>query len=346
MNKNLHFHKSATRNLTLGLWVVLFLMLTSCGTDSGHFRIDGRFRHLNQGEFYVYSPDGIIDGLDTIKIQDGRFTYETLCSRKGTLVLLFPNFSEQPVFAEPGKTVDVKADASHLKELKAEGTKENKLMNSFREQVASVSPPELKKYAEQFVRDHPESLPSVYITNRYFLQDERPDYKKAKTLVALMQQHQEKNPFLTKVASSANLRTATIEGAQLPMVKATDINGKAIDMAALKKAKVGVVVLCANWNDNSMALNRQLSRLYKKAGGEMKVLTVCVDPEPTEMRRRIERDSLQWTVACDGKMFSSPLVRQLGLNNIPDNILLQKGRVVAHGMANPDLLKKIEDLLQ
>jgi thioredoxin-like negative regulator of GroEL len=130
------------------------------------------------------------------------------------------------------------------------------------------------------------------------------------------------------------------------MVKATDINGKAIDMTALKKAKVGVVVLCANWNDNSMALNRQLSRLYKKAGGEMKVLTVCVDPEPTEMRRRIERDSLQWTVACDGKMFSSPLVRQLGLNNIPDNILLQNGRVVAHGMANPDLLKKIEDLLQ
>ena len=98
------------------------LLLASCGTDGRHFRIDGRFRHLNQGEFYVYSPDGTIEGLDTIKIQDGKFTYETPCTRKGTLVLLFPNFSEQPVFTEPGKTVKVKADASHLKEMTIRGT--------------------------------------------------------------------------------------------------------------------------------------------------------------------------------------------------------------------------------
>ena len=47
-------------------------------------------------------------------------------------MLVFPNFSEQPIFAKPGETVDIKADTSHLKELEATGTKDNELMNDFR----------------------------------------------------------------------------------------------------------------------------------------------------------------------------------------------------------------------
>lgn len=37
---------------------LLTLVLVSCSTDDKHFKIDGRLLHLNQGEFYVYSPDG------------------------------------------------------------------------------------------------------------------------------------------------------------------------------------------------------------------------------------------------------------------------------------------------
>ena len=32
-------------------------------------------------------------------------------------MLVFPNFSEQPIFAQSGKTVNVKGDATHLKEM-------------------------------------------------------------------------------------------------------------------------------------------------------------------------------------------------------------------------------------
>ena len=91
----------------------LFLW-SACGTKSDHFRLEGHFLHLNQGEFYVYSTDGIMNGIDTIKVNGGRFTYEIPCESEGTLMLVFPNFSEQPIFAEPGKSVDISADASHL----------------------------------------------------------------------------------------------------------------------------------------------------------------------------------------------------------------------------------------
>ena len=56
-------------------------------------------------------------------------------------MIVFPNFSEQPVFAEPGKSVTIKGDASHLKEIEIEGTDENKLMNGFRQQIAKLRLP-------------------------------------------------------------------------------------------------------------------------------------------------------------------------------------------------------------
>ena len=52
---------------------VLLLFLVSCGTENGKFRLEGRLRNINQGEFYVYSPDGAIEGLDTIPVREGRF---------------------------------------------------------------------------------------------------------------------------------------------------------------------------------------------------------------------------------------------------------------------------------
>ena len=95
----------------------LTLVLVSCGSRSGYFSFEGRLLNLNQGEFYVYSPDGVFDGVDTIKVEGGRFTFETPCKENGTIVIIFPNFSEQPVFAEPGKSATIKGDASHLKEI-------------------------------------------------------------------------------------------------------------------------------------------------------------------------------------------------------------------------------------
>ena len=93
-------------------YILLALILVSCGAPSGQFKIEGRFLNLNQGEFYVYSTDGLIDGVDTIHTNGGRFSYQIPCEDKGTIMLVFPNFSEQPIFAESGKTAHVKGPMS------------------------------------------------------------------------------------------------------------------------------------------------------------------------------------------------------------------------------------------
>ena len=73
--------------------LILFitLVLTSCGVSGGHFKFEGKFLNMNQGEFYVYSPDGGFEGVDTIKVEGGRFTFETECKEDFTIMLVFPN---------------------------------------------------------------------------------------------------------------------------------------------------------------------------------------------------------------------------------------------------------------
>ena len=100
---------------------------------------------MNQGEFYVYSDDGTINGIDTIKVQGGRFAFEMPCEHPATLTIVFPNFSEQPIFAEPGKTATIDGDASHLKMMKIKGSKDNELMTGFRDKISNASPPEIVK---------------------------------------------------------------------------------------------------------------------------------------------------------------------------------------------------------
>ena len=52
--------------------VYFFVIIFTIGflwKHSGYFKIDGRLLHINQGELFVYSPEGVIAGLDTIQIK-------------------------------------------------------------------------------------------------------------------------------------------------------------------------------------------------------------------------------------------------------------------------------------
>ena len=267
--------------------LVATLVCTSCGTDSRHFRIDGRLLHLNQGEFYVYSPDGTINGLDTIKVQAGRFSYEVACDRPMTLMIVFPNFTEQPVFAQPGKSVDLKGDASHLKEMTVKGTKDNELMNKFREMIHNAAPPEMKKCAQLFVQDHPESRVGAYLVDRYFIHDANPDTKTAVRLVDLMIEKQPENGYLKRQKRQLTASFVATKGADIPNVLGTTVDGRTIGRVQLTKAPVTVVCALATWKYESMSQFRRLAAYAASQQGRVAVVGVSIDASPSLVRSQL-----------------------------------------------------------
>lgn len=323
--------------------LLISFILVACGESKGHFKIEGRLLHINDGELYVYSPDGVIDGMDTIKIQDGRFAIEVPCRDDGTLMIVFPNFSQQPIFAKSGGSVEVKADASHLREMEIKGTKDNELMTDFRKAVAKSSPPEEAKLAAQFVKDHPESPVSVYLTSKYFVDTNTPDYKQAASLVALMVKSQKASGSLTRLRQQVELMSIGQKGKALPSFTATDVNGNKVTNADLVAPTV-VISVFATWNYESMDAQRAIADAIQKSDGKVKALSISIDASKDVCLRTMSNYKIDWPVVCDGTMIDSKLMKQFGLSTVPENIILKNGKISDSHLNAAQLRQKLNQL--
>mgnify|MGYP004643351877 FL=1 len=326
------------------MFLAVALLLASCGTDSRHFSIDGRLLNLNQGEFYVYSPDGAVPhGIDTIKVQAGRFTYNVECDRPMTLMIVFPNFTEQPVFAQPGKSVDIKGDASHLKEMTVKGTKANELMNNFREQILSASPNEMRKRAIQTAEDNPESPVATYLVRRYLIATDRPDYKTATRLLKTITQRQPDNQYAHRLLADCKDKKTLDTGSIIPSFATYDINGKTVSTATLSSKPTVVVFAWSSWNYSSTSMLRQLSRKARESNGNIAVVGICLNPDQRSCRNTLKLYEAQdVTTICDGKMVDGDVYNKLGMYNLPDNIVIKNGKIVARNLNTTQLMEKIK----
>ena len=80
--------------------------------------------------------------------------------------------------------------------------------------------------------------------------------------------------------------------------------------------------------------------------GHLSVVSICLDANKNEGRKMLERDSIAWPNICDGLMWQSPVMSQLGLSTVGANIVVdKKGMVVARNLSPAKLHDKIESML-
>ena len=322
------------------------LLTISCGPDSDHFEMSGQFKGFNQGELYVYTTDGPSQKLDTIAIINGGFEYSTVLDNPRTFVIVFPNFSELPIIGQPGKDVTIEGDASHLKEVEVKGTDENEAMTAFRLQTSQMTPPEVAKAAEEFVNNNPQALASIYILNKIFIQSQTPDYDKALQLATVIMEASPENHVIAKLKKQLEGLKSFKENSQLPRFSTLDIDGKSVSNSDLN-GKVNVISTWASWNYDSQNAQRKLKRLERDHGSQLKYVSICLDASKKECRRNMDRDSIRWHNICDGKMWETPILGQLGLYFVPDNIITDsRGKILAHSITTNELDRKIEELLK
>ena len=299
---------------------------------------------MNQGQFFVYSPDGAISGIDTIMVQGGRFAYEIPCESEGTIVIVLPNYSEIPVFVEPGKSVDLKADASHIKDIEVTGTDANDRMTKWRKNTSSQSPDGLMKQAEQFIRENPSSIISRWMLRKYFIVTAKPDLKKAKELVKLMSEKNDKEASIVRL--SVGLENVPLQvGDVLPAFTAKDIQGKDVQASQYRVGKT-IILVWATWDYDGISISRRVFRKIEelKSQGKQvpKVLGISIDASAVDAKRTVGNDSTAWSTICDGLMWESPVVKAIGTTKVPDNFVLENGKVKACHLGNDELLKQLD----
>ena len=157
----------------LFLYTFTVFTLLSCGGSQSQFRLEGEFEHLQQGEFYIYSMDGYSEKPDTIKINAGQFRYDANIDKPVVFHLLYPNYSEQVIFASPGENIKITGDARHLKATKVSGSEANEAMTAFRLENQDKNEKDIRQAAANFIEKSPESPVSLYLFEQYFLINEK-----------------------------------------------------------------------------------------------------------------------------------------------------------------------------
>ena len=321
------------------------ILLTGCGGNRPTFLLEGTFKGFNQGELYICDINGHFP-IDTVAVAKSQFRYEVALEEPTAFVIIFPNYSEVPVYGENGAEVTIEGDVSHLREIDVDGTDENEALTEYRKKTSHQTPPEVALTTEQFIKDYPASPFALYLIRKVFIQSSQPDYKRAADLMALVVQANPNASDDTKALMRQMEGLSFLkDGGRLPAFTATDINGETVKSSDLN-AKVNVITVWNTDNFEGQGILRQLHQKQKEAGNNLKVLTVCLEADVKACRQRLERDSITWHTICDGQLWDSPIIQQTGLSFIPDNILIDdKGKILAHSLSQAELMSRIDKIL-
>lgn len=316
--------------------------LAACGLPKDRVRIEGKFNHISQAEFYVYSEDGAIDGMDTVRIEDGEFTYERHLTDTAVLTLLYPNFSEMYVVAVPGATIKMEGDAGRLGEMAVSGTHDNEELTNFRLQQLHKPDGDIRLAAAEYIRSHSASQAAVVLFKQYFAKDKQAD---ATTSLSLLETLRKARPNDLSVTSMSSMLAPLLRnsvGRKMKPFKAKDLNGKTIDSDSYR-GKPLLIAFWASWNSDCLVWLDLLRRYEKLYGDKMSFLHISLDADIERCRSQVETDTLRSPVVCDGGAFASPLISQLGVRYLPDVMIVDaSGTIVARNLQENELRDAIE----
>lgn len=328
----------------------LLLLILSCTGHPKEVRLKGEFEHLEQGEFLIYSSDEGLDRLDTLRIQNGHFSYMLPTPETATLHILYPNQSELVVFGNPGADLVIKGDAQNLSEVEVKGSEDNEVYTEFRLEVNGKSASETKTIAHNYILEHPTLNMSRYLFTTYFLCDETAPVKETKELYDSLCRACPDDLALSKLSTHVRSLGKIKVGNPLPDFSLTlkpGHGGNGPEERIIKKAdykdKLLLIAFWATWKGGSQSAlyrARRVRRELKAKGKDIELLSYSLDADEKELSRIERRDTVDYPSYCDFQVLASPLVQQWGIRELPFIILVTPdGRIAATGS---DWMKDIQ----
>ena len=328
---------SSIKNIAFFFAIPLFF---SCSGGS-NFEIDGHLLNMNQGTLYVYSSTGLIHNIDTIQIEGGRFTYSRSIDKEGIFVLVFPNFSEIPVFAEPGEDAVIKGNAQQLNEITISGTEDNHMMNSFRKDSYDKAPPQVQQMAEGFINNYSESMMCIWLLDKYFIKTINPDYGKIIKLAKVIKEAQPENQNIMRIIMEMEYLAKATKSKKLPSFSFKDVQGKIVNNESLK-GKKSIIYTAATWDYNN-DLERNIKQYIQNEKYDFHGLKINLDPAKRIAKQELEWSNLDIKIICQENMFNSEAMKKFGFFNLGDNIVVDaQGNIIARNIKPSDVESKMK----
>lgn len=322
----------------------LLTLLISCSLPKGTARLSGDFENLGNEAVYLYTEDGVFEGIDTLKMESGKFQKDFSLGEEPVLVtMLFPNFSRRYIILTPGEEVTISGDANSLMQAEVVGTEDNEALTAFRKNYLEKPMNEQRLAAVKFIEDHPSSLASLALFRTYFVDMPTMDAPTARRLLKLMEKDLGTVSAYRLTAQLMNQQLRTAVGEPLPAFSGTTLDGRTISHTDFR-GKPLLVMCVGMWNPDSRAYLARLRNIQRTVPN-VQCLLVSFDLDRSHIADLLRRDSISVPTLFDGKALQSPFYTDFGVKAVPEVFLVNsQGRITARDLREDQLQTAVEGL--
>lgn len=334
----------------LCLLYLLFIALSACGgkkTDS--IRLSGEIKGLADDTLYIYGADRFYDRMDTLVVKNDKFSTTVEADTLVSTILLFADGTEYPLFLNKGNKIQIKGSMAEIASLQINGNTPNEELTRFNQELKGLGTPSekaLEEKAETFIKEHPSSLVSIYLLDKYFVQKPQPDLNYIKQLADRLTGELKDRPYMEALLKRIDEEEKIAVGKTAPYFRMRNAENKEITRTKFKDQYL-LLHFWASWDTLSREKNAVYRRIYKKEqkNKNFTLIGISLDIDKKTWKEVIKADTLKWEQACDFSGWNGETVKQFAINTLPANLLLSPtGKIEGKDLDETAINEKLKEI--
>lgn len=334
------------------LYFFLIIFLSACADkDTQSIRLSGEINGLADDTLYIYGADKMYDRMDTLVAKNGKFSATLTADTLVSAILLFPDGTEYPLYLDKGNKIQIKGSAAELSSLHISGNAPNDELTNFNRELKGPGTPSekaLEEKAEQFIKENPASLVSIYLLDKYFVQKPQPDLAYIKQLTDRMTGELKDRPYMEALLKRIEEEDKVTIGKTVPNFRLHNAEGKEINRSNLRDQYL-LLQFWASWDTLSRENNALYRRIYKKErkNKSFTLIGISLDTDKRRWKEVIETDTLKWEQTCDFAGWNGETVRQFAVSTLPANLLISPaGKIEGKNLDETAIEAKLTEIEQ
>lgn len=336
----------------------LLVVLFGCKKVANSVTVEGEIEGITTDTLLLYGNDELSDFVVELPVANGKFSQSIPVDTLIQAMLIFNGQQVYPLYLDRGEKITIKG-SSERSLLEVSGNRLNEQLTSFYAGMHDLSDSIVTLKADTFIRNNQTSLVSLYLLDRYFVQNDSLNSSLVKELIATMDGMLQDKPYIGRINKLMEEKEKIVVGRIAPVFNLTDQKGEKVSRSDFRN-KVLLLNFWASWTDSCSNGNAELKKIYrthykngkkrtKKEEEESKfsMLGISLDIDKEDWRNAIAADTLEWRQACDFNGWESQVVKQYSVQRIPYTLLIgADNKIVACNLQGEELLNKIDELVE